>query len=83
MPQLPIEALTLAVEHGTELPTDGSSVVAFIAPPGGLRLHSTATLVDRRPYVFIGNGHVCTYWDEATSAYVVVPNGWAAISLSF
>ncbi len=82
MPQLPIEALTLSVEHGSELPVDGSSVFAFIAPSGGLRLHSMAALVDRRPFIFVGNGHICTYYDETTGMDVVVPTGWAALGLS-
>ncbi len=83
MPQLPIEALTLSVEDGSALPTDGSSVFAFVAPIGGMRLHSTAALVDRRPFIFIGNGHICTYWNEVLQTDVVVATGWAAISLSF
>lgn len=71
----------IIVEDPTLLPVDGSVVFAMVQPAAGLRAHSSALLVARRPVVFVGGSTSDNYYDEATSSTVILPSGWVQFGM--
>lgn len=72
----------VAVDNAADLPIDGSALMAFVEPAGGVRLHGPMGLLsDRCLAIFVGGAAQGSYYDETIADHVNLPNGWVCVDL--